>query len=173
MIQFRRRWTKEGIEMLDVKDGYHAVRVSSRWENCFDKVKEHLKTGIKRVYGLHEETEDIAFHCKDDYIVVMYHEQDCCEQVYLDSCDSVTNGVDIYTDCDWCEIEEVSSEGCGSKTYGARSNGEPWEDDSFTWTFYKLKTNKGYDNMRWYGCSNGYYSESVDFAIYRMVEDNV
>lgn len=120
-----------------------------------DFVNEHLKSGLVKVDGLKPNNDSVIFYCKDGTEIMMYHDQDCCESVFIESVDSYENNDDIYTDCDWCIIEEVSN-----------IDRDPMEDneESYTWTFYNVKTNKGYDTIRWYGSSNGYYSESVDFA---------
>ena len=85
----------------------------------------------------------------------MRHDQDCHESVWIDDiCGELGNMLGspiVVADCVTNEDDVQSKRGDG---YG---------DESHTWTFYKLATKKGYVDIRWYGESNGYYSESVDF----------
>lgn len=76
--------------------------------------------------------------------------------------------------CASCEIEDVVGDLqdlVGSPIVMAEvatnSTDEPSKSDehpeSYTWTFYKFATAKGYVTVRWYGSSNGYYSETASF----------
>lgn len=107
------------------------------------------KTIIKIDKNIDE--DELIFTCSDGNRYIMHHEQDCCESVTID--DVVGDLADLLnTPITLAEcVEDDNQDKKG--TY----------DDSFTWTFYKLATIKGYVNIKWYGTSNGYYSESVDF----------
>jgi len=98
--------------------------------------------------------EEIIFTTKEGNKYRMYHEQNCCEAV---SVEDIIGDLDDLLNSPIIMAEEATSdenpEGYKAGTY----------QDSFTWTFYKLATIKGYVTIRWYGESNGYYSESVSF----------
>jgi hypothetical protein len=95
-------------------------------------------------------SEELIFTCSDGTKYKLYHSQDCGESVSID--DIVGDLGDLIGE-PILMSEEVSND----------EPGKP-NADSFTWTFYKFATVKGYVTIKWYGESNGYYSEGVSFA---------
>ncbi len=84
----------------------------------------------------------------------MYYARDCCAE---------------------CTIEDVAGElqdlvGAPIALAEESTNSDDprpprdYPDESYTWTFYRFATVKGYVTIRWYGSSNGYYSETASFA---------
>ena len=89
--------------------------------------------------------DEIHFYTDCGLHYKMTHVQDCCEYVWLED---VVGDVEDLIGHPILVAEEVVS-----------------EDNSPTWTFYKLATVKSYVDLRWCGDSNGYYSEAVDFML--------
>jgi hypothetical protein len=87
---------------------------------------------------------------KTNYVRFQHH-QDCCESVYIED---ICGDLDDLVGAPLVEAEEVSD-----------YEGEATGDESYTWTFYKFATRKGFVTVRWYGSSNGYYSESVSVDV--------
>ena len=101
-----------------------------------------------------ENNDELHFYMPDGSMYRMFHHQDCCESVTIDDICGDLNyliGTPILL-AEEVHSEQVNPDGVEIPEY----------QDSFTWTFYKLATIKGYVTIRWYGGSNGYYSESVD-----------
>ena len=100
--------------------------------------------------------EVMTFETTDGEVYKLYHQQDCCEDVRLED---VIGDLNDLIGSPILMAEEVTS---GENPKDVNIPAE--EQDSFTWTFYKLATIKGYVTLRWYGQGDGYYSERVDFV---------
>ena len=103
---------------------------------------------IIKIEGLEKDSSQIVIST-DKGVYIMSHDQDCCESVDVDDIiGELKEGATIYGfNC--------------TTNIDAPSKHE--SDESYTWTFYTIATSKGYCDIKWYGSSNGYYSERVDF----------
>ena len=100
--------------------------------------------------------EELTATLSDGQKCMLYHEQDCCESV---SIQSVTG--------DWSAIiGEPITVATEEETDQDPEGYQPGDyRDSWTWSIYTLETSKGRVVIRWLGESNGYYSESVYFRV--------
>ena len=85
----------------------------------------------------------------------LYHEQNCCENVEIND---ICGDINDLLNTPILLAEEVTNH---NEIPDGVNMPEYYE--SFTWTFYKIGTVKGSVTIRWYGGSNGYYSERVNF----------
>lgn len=107
--------------------------------------KELLGRTLCRV---EQQDDELLLYLTDTNYVRFYHNQDCCESVYIED---ICGNLDDLVGEPLLEAEQVDGDVPAKESYA----------ESYTWTFYKFSTRRGSVTVRWYGTSNGYYSESV------------
>lgn len=120
---------------------------------------------ILAIEGLEKNSKEVIFIFEDGKLR-FYHQQDCCETVYLED----FNG----------DPEDLIGKNLVSLDTSS-SNKSTYTGDE-TWTFYSIRTTGGDLWMRWLGESNGYYSTEVsiewrdllntekEFSLYDMMD---
>ncbi len=159
------------------------------WKNRVDANFSELKG--KTLKKAENNGDEIVFTTTEGEVYHQVYYSDCCascsvEEIHGELQDLV--GTPILM------AEEVSSEAPSAEVIDLRKalykaakaewKGAPkdfywygpssengWRDESETWTFYKLATINGSVTIRWYGSSNGYYSESPTFEKFQPTEE--
>lgn len=116
----------------------------------FKDLQGHVLSKIENKSG-----DELVFTLETGERYKLFHEPDCCEDVRIEE---IIGNPDNLIGYPILLAEEISYE--GENPTGVIV---PESQDSFTWTFYKLVTMWGSVTIRWYGESNGYYSEAVSF----------
>ena len=106
---------------------------------------------LSKVEGLAKGQEEVTFTTVGGRTFRMMHHQDCCEGVDIED----VNG-DVADLLDTPILDAREDSNSDDPALGEYT-------ESWTWTYYNLRTVKGSVNIRWYGTSNGYYSERVSF----------
>ncbi len=119
--------------------------------NQFEDLQGEILVTIEK----DSENTELIFILEDGRKCKLYHQQGCCEDVHIAE---IVGDLDDLIGTTIHQAEEISSNDflAPESEYGPPM--------SFTWTFYRMATVKGAVTIRWLGESNGYYSESVDFA---------
>lgn len=120
-------------------------------------IQEIVGKVLIKIEGLVVNSEKVVLYFNDNTQMEFEHKQDCCEEVYLLDyiCDPTLIKPTVVLSAEERTSNNIS---CPVTCLGKR-------DDSNTWTFYTINTTTGEIFMRWYGSSNGYYSEEVHYKL--------
>lgn len=103
---------------------------------------------VAHMDGFHSGSTECCIKFTDGSLARLYHEQDCCEEVYLE--DVCGNPSDF--------IEQPL-------TLFEQRDGT-YDEGSMRYTFYELGCPKGCITLRWYGYADwASYSTAVDYII--------
>lgn len=143
-------------DWLEERGDVRAVRVRTiynrnlNWPPAFIEKFEDLVG--KTILAFDRSDGDFSTFIVDGARCELYHEQDCCESVYVES----INGT----------FEDLIGQPLVLATENVLDLPPLGEyDESYTWTEFTLATANHRCSIRWYGTSNGYYSESIYFRV--------
>ena len=134
--------SKEELELV-----YNKFKDNGTVKKYEDVIGKILKNVTVNDSGVDSGDDQILFDFEDGERYKMFHPQDCCESVVIED---VNGDIKDLIGEPLLIAEEIVSDDTSATESG-------------TWSFYKFATIKGYVDIRWYGISNGYYSESVHF----------
>lgn len=121
------------------------------------------RCAVDELHGLtltkieNDDGAELRFFVSDGRVFKLFHGQDCCESVEIDD---IEGDLQDLIGEPLLLAEEVS----GVTRDEMEAAAPPCRYESYTWTFYRFATRKGRVTVRWFGTSNGYYSERVTFA---------
>ena len=146
--------------------------------------KELKNKTFESIEGLKTGSEQIEFNCTDGSKFKLTYYQDCCANCSIEDIngnvkDLIGNPILLAEEVHSGEPQDyilaqrkVAYEKAKAEYkkvdpddfyYWGPQPDNDWKAESETWTFYKLSTIKGSVTIRWYGSSNGYYSETATF----------
>ena len=165
-VEFLKYLESKGIETVsnqiqrnenEIKFLLHLEKVRIRRDERLnyllnDKIPSYEKVNFigKQFFHIDKEDDEIFFYCSDGKIYQMYHEQEHSESVYIKN---IKGNIENLINTDILNVEIVTKD--KKVPYGTA-----------TLTFYKFTTQKGSVTIKWFGNSNGHYSESVDFRTF-------
>lgn len=124
-----------------------------------DLIEEFKDLAGHTIVSIQNTSDELTFTLANGQTCTLYHEQDCCESV---SIEDISGDFSLLLHSPLTAVEEVQSD--------ENPPGLTMEcQDSFTWTTYTFATENGAVSIRWYGESNGYYSEDVYFRVHKSL----
>ena len=122
-----------------------AFQSGSRRGATFEELLGKTLTKVEYSQDKYDKEQEAIHFYTEDVHYQQYHDQDCCESVTVED---ICGDLDDLVGSPILLAEEVINE----------------KQDNQTWTFYRISTIKGSVTIRWYGKSDGNYSERVSFV---------
>lgn len=125
----------------------HNLHDCKRHATRFEELAWNIITKIQAEVG----SAAVVIHTQYGAVYTLEHDQDCCEDVWLAD---IVGFLEDLIGIPVLLAEEI---------HDVEAPPHEENSESYTWTYYKLATIKGAVTFRFYGSSNGYYSEGATF----------